>query len=196
LPAISFPATTGLRFDWKYPEPAQVNYQLGALEGYLQNTEVLAASLKEHLIADMEDRFESETDPDGHPWEALEEPAPTQIGILRLTEDLRNAAVSEDAWTATPEGVFFDTSVLPDYWVFHEQPEGQGSQRIPRRAFVGASPEAEVEAVMLAETWLEVGLAKVAPRVGRVGSRFERLMPGTEGDARPRGISGRFARVG
>src|SRR5262245_52374949 len=100
------------------------------MEEYFEHTEVLAEVLKKALQVDMERRFEEERDPDGRVWEPLVQPADEQIGILRLTGEMAEDAVSEDAWVATPAGVFFSTEALPAYWAFHEQPEGQGAQRI------------------------------------------------------------------
>jgi len=158
LPPVSLPATTGLKFDWQYPEPLDVSFQLAKIADYLEHTEVLALSIKEALQVDTERRFEQEVDPDGRPWEPLVKPTDEQIGILRLTEEMALSAVSDDAWTATPSGVFFDASALPPYWAYHEQPEGAGGQRIPQRRFIGASPEMEVAIVAMGQQWLDGGV--------------------------------------
>lgn len=160
MPPVSFPATTGLRFDWKYPEPPVIEYQLAKLEGYFLNPISLAEVLKAKAMNDMAERFEEEVDPDGIQWKELVEPAEDQVGILRLTEDMYHAAISEDTWDATPAGVFFDTSKLPGYWQYHEQPSG-GEQRIPRRAFVGVSESYRASMIFTAEGWLDMVLDDV-----------------------------------
>lgn len=174
MPPVSFPATTGLRFDWLYPEPPVINYQLLQLEKYLANTEVLAQEAMKIAQADMDEHFQTETDPEGNAWEELERPAENQIGILALTDYMHERAISDEAWTATPQGVFFRTDVLPDYWVFHEQPEGQGAQRIPRRSFIGYSADAERRVEGIAEAWLAAGVNNMTKFRG-MGGRFVRL---------------------
>jgi len=174
LRPVSFPATIGLEFDWLYPDPPVIEYQLVQLERYLENTQVLMEGAKQRAQVDMAERFETETDPDGHPWQELAQPAPEQVGILRLSTEMYQRAISEDAWIATPVGVFFDTSRLPDYWPYHEQPEGAGGQRIPRRSFVGLSSDAEQKIVNRADEWLAGGLV-----LGGIFRREVRTQVGT-----------------
>lgn len=170
--SITFPSTTGLKFEWQYPDPPEIEYRLLALERYFENTEVLAQTAMRELQEDMELRFQMEVDPNGRPWEPLKQPAKDQVGILRLSEDMYHAAVDDQAWTASPVGVFFDTGELPPYWVYHEQPEGGGNQRIPRRAFIGASDSAQSQIEDMADVWMNIGLAQAtrlvaSPTTGR-----------------------------
>lgn len=122
MPLFSFPANTRLRFDWEYPEPPEINYRLAVIQRNLEETQVLAEAAAEVAQTDIREHFYTETDPQGRPWEPLKKPAPDQVGILRLSEDLFHAATADEAFQATPAGVFYRTDVLPDYWVYHEQP--------------------------------------------------------------------------
>jgi hypothetical protein len=169
MPPISFPSTVGLDFEWLEPGPAAINFQLVAMEEYFESTELLAEQAKEAAQVDMARHFQTETDPDGHPWTALVQPSPFQQGILQLTGEMRDVSISDEPWTATPVGVFFNTGVLPDYWRYHEQPEG-GGQRIPQRRFIGLSSDAEGEIERLGDVWLMEGInlgTRGFQRVGR-----------------------------
>lgn len=156
--SVIFPSTVGLEFDWGYPDVPRINYQLLQIEEYLGNTQAFTEMAKEEAQIDMATRFETETDPDGIPWLSLAQPAPEQIGILQLTGQMREDAISEEAWTATPVGLFFNTAALPDYWIYHEQPEGVGSQRITQRRFIGLDADTERKLENRADEWLANGL--------------------------------------
>lgn len=165
---VSFQTTVNLDFDWEYPDPPRINYELLRIEEYLENTQGLATAAKEIARVEMAQRFEREVDPDGRPWVPLVKEASNQVGILRLTTDMYEDAISEEAWTATPVGVFFDTSVLPDYWAYHEQPFTEGSaaiiesdrgNRIPQRRFIGLSEKAERQIEGAADVWLMGGIS-------------------------------------
>jgi hypothetical protein len=159
--SVIFPPTARLDFEWVENTPEEISYDLALLEGYFENRQALTEALKEMLESDMAMKFETETDPSGSPWQPLKEPAKDQVGILRLTEDMFNAATSESAWSATPQGVFFDTGMLPPYWAFHEQPDG-GAHRIPKREFIGPSMEAQAKAASIAGMWLDSIIEAVA----------------------------------
>lgn len=170
MPPVSFPATVGLDFEWT-PSPRVINFQLLQIEEYLANTQVLAEEASIAARVDMQRRFETETDPDGRPWEPLVSPADTQQGILQLTGEMREAAISDEAWIATPTGVFFNTATLPDYWQYHEQPDG-GTQRIPQRRFIGIDADTETVIANRADEWLAGAIA-----LGQRGFIRERRTP-------------------
>ena len=157
MSSVSFPQIR-LDFDWEYPDPLAVNFQLVAMEEYLEKTEVLALQAKNAAQLDMARHFDTETDPDGHAWAPLVSPAFDQQGILQLTGEMRDVAISDEPWTATSAGVFFNTGVLPEttrggagqYWQYHEEEGG----RIPQRKFIGLSSDAEGEIESLGDLWL------------------------------------------
>ena len=172
--SVIFPGTVGLEVEWEYPEPPQVVYALAQLEAYLSNTVVLAEMAKQELQLDMERKFETETDPMGRAWQELVQPESEQIGILRrgsTNAEMFHAAISEGAWDTSPVGVFFDTSALPPYWIFHEQPEGTGGQRIPQRSFIDASNEAQAAIEEMGGAWMQMGIDRTvmvaSPTSGR-----------------------------
>lgn len=157
---VSFQSTVRLEFDWEYPDPPAINYELLRIEQYFENTQGLAEAAKEIARVEMAERFEHEVDPDGNPWQPLADPVqePRVGGILMLTADMYEAAISDEAWTATPVGVFFDTGPLPDYWPYHEQPDG-GTQRIAQRKFIGLSADAEQQIEGAADVWVAGGIS-------------------------------------
>jgi phage gpG-like protein len=138
-----------------------MGYQLTVMEDYFENTEAFTEMAKQEAQIDMATRFETETDPDGDRWPTLKYPAPDQIGILQLTGAMRDAAVSDEAYVATPVGLFFNTSVLPEYWVYHEQPGniGETRNRIPQRRFIGLDAATEQKLENRAEEWMAGGIA-------------------------------------
>lgn len=158
--SVIFPSTARLDFKWVENTPETISYDLALLEGYFEDRAGLTEAMKHELMSDMREKFETESDPSGSPWQELKEPAKDQVGILRLSEDMFHAAIDESAWTATPTGVFFDTGMLPPYWAFHEQPSG-GAQRIPRREFIGPTIQAQAEITATAGAWLDSIVAAV-----------------------------------
>lgn len=175
--SVTFPGTAAVRFEWVEGSPETTAIQLTGLENYLANTQVIAEKAKDLLIVDMMEKFETETDPSGRAWEELVQPEVEQIGILRrgsTNAQMYHDAISDDAWEATPVGVFFNTAALPPYWEFHEQIDG-GQHRIPQRAFIDATSSAQDAIENMAMGWLEVGIALAtvfSPRTGKAIGRM------------------------
>lgn len=155
-------AGASLHFDLDNAD--EIKRELVAIQDYLEDTTNLALAAKEALQIDMARRFDTETDPEGKKWEELVRPAFDQIGILQLTGEMRDDALSEGTWQATPVGVFFDAGELPPYWHYHDI----GSRRIPRgpRSFIGASDVEADRIERLGDEWLAGGIM--------VGGRFMR----------------------
>jgi phage gpG-like protein len=145
----------GVEFDWGEVSPEELTYRLAKFEDYLENTQLLAETIQPGLQYDVAERFETETDPSGKPWKPLVRPATAQIGILQLSGDMRNKAISDAAWEATPAGIFFDTTVLPEYWAIHDMGY---SSRIPKRQFIGIS-EVEADRIEgIGYKWMDMGM--------------------------------------
>lgn len=154
-----------LRFEWEYGEtPAAMEMQLLSAQRYFENTVGVMEVAKRIAIKDMSEHFEREEDPSGqawHPWaDSYEQRAAAEnVGILRKSEDLYYAAIDPSSYGIQGEGneLVFDTSGLPDYWVFHDQPTSGGTDRIPARPFIGLSDEAEAEIEAQFVEWVEYG---------------------------------------
>lgn len=145
----------GIEFEWGDVSPEELEYRLAKIEGYLEDTQLLAETLQASLQVDMARKFETETDPKGNHWKELVQPSPFQQGILQLTGEMRDTAISDAPWTATPAGVFFDTTYLPEYWAIHDMGY---SARIPRREFIGVSDVEAARAERLGDEWLAGGI--------------------------------------
>lgn len=146
----------GIEFEWGELAPEELTYRLAKIEGYLAETQLLAETIQPALQYDMARRFDTETDPNGRPWAPLVRPAQEQQGILQLTGEMRDIAISDAPWEATPAGVFFDTTYLPEYWAVHEF----GSSHIPEgpRKFIGVSDIEGERVERLGGEWLDRGI--------------------------------------
>jgi hypothetical protein len=151
------PAFAGIGLDIDFEDPDAVQRELLQIENYLGDTLILAETAKAAMQVDMARHFDTETDPSGNPWAPLVREAFDQIGILQLTEEMREAAISDEAWSASPDGVTFDASVLPPYWHFHDV----GSVRITRgpRRFIGVSDREADVIEKMGDAWLLAGIA-------------------------------------
>lgn len=149
---LVFRSASQTRFDWN-PDLDALEARLLVMDEYFEHPEAFILDARDEAQVDMARRFEDEVDPTGLPWPPLKMPAPEQVGILRLTTEMYDRAI-EDAWVVAPTGLFFDTSVLPPYWQYHEfgsgsthrDPAGMGAAMsgnighgIPQRAFIGIS---------------------------------------------------------
>ena len=157
---VTFASRTRLKFEWEgYPDPPDVAFRLAAMEGWFLNTTAFVEASQEIAIRDMDRKFESETDPQGKKWPELKEPAYNQVSILRLTTQMYQDSINPNTWQVTPRGLFFDTTELPPYWIFHEQPQGAGrSRRVPRRSFIPLSAQAQAELTLLFNEWVDQGM--------------------------------------
>lgn len=87
-------------------------------------------------IADMQERFDTETEPDGTPWVALDPnylrsklAAGFPPDILHRTGDLERAATNPDTWLIADNELMFDAGALPSYGIIHQvgsSPENAG----------------------------------------------------------------------
>jgi hypothetical protein len=153
---------------WESPTPSEVADELFASAERLMHVEYFLEAAKAHAMHDMSERFLTETDPDGQAWrEWSDSYAQTaeanNIGILRRADqDLYMSAMDESAWEVTPEGLFFDTSGLPDYWEYHQD----GTFKMEARPFIGLSDDAEraIDAEFFA--WVE-GAVRIHAPAGR-----------------------------
>lgn len=135
-----------LRFEWEYPDPAELELELIGIRDRLYDATALMEEAKGIAIADMKWKFETETDTRGQPWQpwakSYEAVAEAEnVGILRKTEYLYDRATDPRNYDVSPTSLRFNTDRLPEYWAFHDQPGG-GTQRIPARTFTELTPRA------------------------------------------------------
>lgn len=136
-------------------------------------------------IDDMKQRFDTETDLEGMPWEKWS-PNYRQGGsqILRKTDDLYDSATSPTTFEVVGNDLFIQTGGLPEYWRIHNQggEAGKGAN-IPKRSFLGISEEAGFAVIDIFDDW--------------VARKIDIIIGPATGTAMARGTGGRISgRVG
>lgn len=129
----SFPiGDTGEQFitlDWT-PDPHVVEAEMLEVAIKLEDWSIPLAAARAAAIYDTDLHFETESDPDGNPWEALnfeyanskrkqESAHPGQI--LQLTGALHGAATAMSTWFIRGNSLFFDVGALPSYGPYHQE---------------------------------------------------------------------------
>lgn len=122
---------SALEFYWAEPDAEIVEQNLIGLAEALDDIEEPMAAAAYLVRDDIQERFKTGTDPSGRPWEdwateyrqyALRKSAGRIFGDranLHLTGDLRHALAEPGAYIPTDEGLFLDTSDLPEYWAWN-----------------------------------------------------------------------------
>lgn len=113
------------------PDPYKIQLELERVAANLENlTPPLVASAR-ILADDTQQRFDTETDPDGDAWIPLDEEYlanKESLGyppdILHRTGDLEKAATNIAAYRVVNDSVFFETSGLPPYGLLHQVGSG------------------------------------------------------------------------
>ena len=147
-------------------DPFLVAETIAFTNNMLRDATVPLAAARQTIIGDVEERFDTETDPEGHAWEPWADSykyiaEQENKGILEKTSDLRDAAVNESSYdirakmTGLRGGeIALVGSNLPDYWVFHQiygkqeqiytrhTGESYRAGGMPTRPFLGVSDRA------------------------------------------------------
>lgn len=167
-----------------FEEAAVALYELSL---YIESVDLPIRGARRIAMEDMKERFETETDPGGGKWFALDPDYAArkerEIGfehpILTRDGDLKDAATSQEAWSISGHSLFFNTNVLPEYWRVHQEgsegfsatfvqvgtgksellrTSGEGDANLPPRPFIGLSQEAEDKILELFDIWFSEGL--------------------------------------
>lgn len=167
------------------PPLAEVQAGIMRIAGYLDDTGPPMRASKAIAKADIEQRFDTETDPDGNQWTDLDPEYADHkdaMGfggnpILTLFGALRSAAGSEAAWDLVGDNeLFFNAGALPDYGIFHQQGTGGGDS-------VGAHAAHRANAAYNSTLGLASGGAHESLGVGRGKALPARPFIGLSGDA-------------
>jgi phage gpG-like protein len=171
-------AFTGtISFDWA-PEPLVVANELRGMAEALDNMMAPLQASRAIAVADMNERFETKTSPEGEPWApwsasyAARNPPGS---LLERTGAMRGAATSPDAFEVTVyDGggeVMFSGAGLPEYWIYHqmgairqsltgearkfiEEFSGEAIDNVlPARPFVGISEKAQIAIIDVFDEW-------------------------------------------
>lgn len=121
-----------------HPDPDEVEAALLQVAGYLDNLSSPLRAARRILQDDIRERFETETDPEGHKWHELDEDYLAwkvshgfDDRILRMTGDLYDAATAQTSFIVDSENgnVFMNTANLPPYWIVHQEGSPAGLER-------------------------------------------------------------------
>jgi phage gpG-like protein len=184
--------------DWiPYRDSPEVNADaMLRLANYYENTEIVLSELAQAGQFSIEERFETETDPDGTPWIELKDTylqwkvqhggPPDQI--LVLSGDLRTAATDPSAWRIEGDTLYFDPSGLPSYAPYHQT--GAKGGKLPARPYIGFDEETIAGFDTIFSEWVDQGISNwdEYPPWFTAGKPFTR----PSGVTQARDILGRF----
>lgn len=124
------------------PDPAIIQSQLLEAAGNLENTLLPMEAARRVAQEDIQAHFDSESDPGGDKWTALDasyaeykESLGYPSDILHREGTLEEAATSKAAFTVTPYGLWFNWNVLPraksdgsNYGQIHQAGSGESNR--------------------------------------------------------------------
>jgi hypothetical protein len=118
-----------LREDWNV-DIDEVAQSLMAVEAALSDIELPLLASRRIAMQDMDDRFTTQTDPDGNEWVPLtidylnsttKSSSEHPDDILQLTGAMREAATNQESWLITDNSLIFDSSSMPFYAMIHQE---------------------------------------------------------------------------
>ena len=192
-----------ISFTW-VPDPEVVAQELLETADNLEDRSGPLAISRSIAIDDMLDRFKTKTDPEGNAWVPWAPSyAPRGNRMLDLSGDMKEAASSPSAYPQTESSLFFDTSGLPPYWIWHQQGtggtqvfragsmspigelksdlvfggEGRG-KALPPRPFVGVSFEAQLKILETFDQWFQGSIGIGVSSRGKTFARHSKRGPG------------------
>lgn len=123
-----------ITFHWE-PNPQVISMAIMEVAEALEDMAKPLLAARAVSQADMRNRFETDTDPDGNAWAPLDpdyERYKTLNGgpagdILTWTEELEREASAPNAFLIDGDSLFWDGSGIPDYGWYHEHGSGAGN---------------------------------------------------------------------
>jgi phage gpG-like protein len=169
-----------VRYTWN-PDPVVLGDAIFAVDAALQNRALPLALAREQVQSDVRERFETETDPDGEPWQqwadSYADRAQDNAGILRKTDELYEAAISDEAVVISNDTVFYDSSVLPERGAWHQEgrparkTKGGSPNPLPQRQFLGLSDAAVTVIFATFADWFDRAIMLYPTATGIIGRR-------------------------
>lgn len=127
---------TTISAEW-VPPPEEVEAALMEVAGYYENISKPILAARAIAREDIKRHFDTETDPDGNPWQPLDDEyivkKQSQGGdsrILRFGGDLEKAATSSSAFIVNDDSLFYSADGLPFYWRWMQEGTGPGGSRV------------------------------------------------------------------
>lgn len=188
----------GFQFEF-VPDPEVFEEAYHRVANNLADTLVPMQMARQVVEADIIERFVTETDPSGTPWQqwsgssfdlgedtarayetgyaayALGYP---NVGILRQDEELFHDAVRSDRFRVTHDSVWYSADNLPSAGMAHQdgaphRRTASGSPNpLPRRAFIGMSLSASASILRVFGEWFDGSISLFVGRSGRIQSRW------------------------
>lgn len=181
-----------VHIEWS-PDPIVFGEAILEVEEALQHTEIPLALAMQEVQADIRERFETRTNPDGTKWddwaESYEEYAISfpNMGILDqhgggrdgsggyLREDAENALVING------DTLFFDEGAIPERGIWHQ--EGRPSRKtkqgspnpLPSRRFLGLTTESVIFIEAAFNDWFDNSIDIYETSTRRLGRRHARM---------------------
>lgn len=186
--------TTPITFTW-VPDPSIHANTFFTQASLLQNTAVPIAAASSVVRADIQERFETETDPFGRKWEDWSSSytpvamAYPNEGILKQSGDLFRAAISSKATLVTEDTIFYETGALPSYGLAHEAGLPDRENPLPQRAFLGVDAESRATIFGLFEEWFD-DIIRLYPHPEGIRTRHSFRAAGGGGFFLPRSAAG------
>lgn len=177
-----------LTYTWE-PDPVVFADSIFAVAEGLENTIIPMTYAKEQTQADIKSHFETETDPHGIKWddwsENYEEYANDfpNIGILRQTDELYDAATDDEAFTVTEDTVFYHAENIPERGIWHQEgrptrrTKGGAANPLPKREFLGVSVVAQGMIFKAFDDWFDNVIRLYPTSRGRLGQKHARRAP-------------------
>jgi len=177
-------------------DPLVTVQQLDTLGMELREFEKPLIATSRVMADDVKENFDTESSPDGTAWQQWSEKygyvarARGQTKLLQWTGDLYDSATKISSYTIEStrlgEGsVSIDPNKLPDYWVYHDQPDkpnltGEtGKSKSPQRKFLAISDRAKRAIDTIFDEWFDGTLRGVSRATGQplrmipgIGVRF------------------------
>jgi hypothetical protein len=112
-----------------YPSPEEVEKAFLQLAGYLDHMAIPMVASQFIAMKDTEERFETETDPEGTRWAPLDpDYLASKVGAGYPEDILHREGTLEDVaplgWRIMGDSLMYDTTGLPEYGRFHQTGTG------------------------------------------------------------------------
>ena len=169
-----------ISFTWEPNPDVYARAMLAVQEALADATPPLVAA-SEVVQLDIAERFQTETDPHGVPWEPwspsyAERAIQENVGILWKTGALYDAATSTTATVIRGDTLFYNTQVLPSYGLEHD--EGNPERGLPQREFLGMSENAQGVVFGTFAEWFDRSIDLFVTASGKIGKRHAIQGPG------------------
>ena len=172
---MAVPAT----FVWA-PNPQVYANKHYTVANALDNTRAVPLqAASQEMQADIRERFDTKTDPEGNQWDEWSEsykawfqPEINNIdGLMVRTGALREKASASEAMIVTNDTLFYQTEMLPSHGLAHESGLPDREHPLPQRAFLGFDDESTLKVFGLFSEWFDKSIQLWVTSTGKIAPR-------------------------